>query len=210
MTQMSRPPLQSDGPVILASGSRIRRALLENAGLAFESIPSDVDEDAVKAAILKDDAGTAADLAQILAEAKASMVSDDHAGAFVIGCDQTLEFEGAVLSKPETIEAARQQFLDLRGKTHQLHAAVTLIRDGETLWRHVETVRVTLRPFTPQCLGKYLAQAGPVVLESVGAYQIEGPGAHLMERIDGDFFAVLGLPLLPLLSALRDAGVLET
>lgn len=202
------PPLQLTGNLVLASGSQIRREILQNAGLAFDVVPSTVDEAAIKAAIMQEGDVDPADLAQILAEAKAGDVSGAQPGALVIGCDQTLEFEGQCLSKPETVDAARRQLLSLSGKKHHLHAAAVLVRDGVTIWRYVDTVHVTLRDISPECVGLYLAQTGKAVLESVGAYQLEGTGTHLMKSIDGDFFSVLGLPLLPLLEALRDENVI--
>lgn len=120
-----------------------------------------------------------------------------------------LEFEGRRLTKPADMEAARRQLLAMSGKRHELHSAVTLARDGETLWTHVGTVRLTMRDFGPEFVGRYLAKAGEDILSSVGAYQLEGPGIQLFERIEGDYFTVLGLPLLPLLEKLRERGAIE-
>ena len=194
--------------LILASGSRSRRALLENAGLAFEVVPADLDERAAEAPLLEAGA-TPEDIALALAMAKASMVSEAHSGALVIGADQMLELHGERLTKPEDMEAARHQLLRLSGKTHTLHAAVCCARGGEIVWQHVEPAHMTMRKLTPQFIGRYLAAAGPEALTSVGAYQIEGRGIQLFDKIDGDFFAILGLPLLPLLPFLRSEGIVE-
>ncbi len=194
--------------LVLASGSRIRGELLRNAGLRFAVDPADVDERAIEDPLLKS-GFSPADIAQVLAEAKAQAVSERHPGAFVIGADQVLEFEGGRLTKPEDMEAARRQLLAMSGKRHELHSAVVVVRDGETLWRHIGTVRLTMRPFSPAFVGRYLAQVGDAVLTSVGAYQLEGPGVQLFETIDGDYFSVLGLPLLSLLGRLREEGAIE-
>ncbi|MCA1242770.1 Maf-like protein [Stappia stellulata] len=194
--------------IILASASRIRGELLRNAGLNIIVDPADVDERAIEEPLLKS-GFPPADIAEVLAEAKAQAVSERHPGALVIGADQVLEFEGNRLTKPDDMEAARRQLLAMSGKTHALHSAVTLARDGETLWRHVATVRLKMRDFGPAFVGRYLAQVGEVALTSVGAYQLEGPGVQLFETIDGDYFSVLGLPLLPLLARLREQGAIE-
>jgi septum formation protein len=194
--------------LVLASGSRIRAELLGNAGLAFVKDPSSIDERAVEEPLL--DAGVSPeDIARVLAEAKASDVSARRPGDLVIGADQVLEFEGRRLTKPADMEAARRQLLAMSGKRHELHSAVTLARDGETLWTHVGTVRLTMRDFGPEFVGRYLAKAGEDILSSVGAYQLEGPGIQLFERIEGDYFTVLGLPLLPLLEKLRERGAIK-
>lgn len=201
--------LQSRQRLILASASEARRSLLASAGLRFDVCPANIDEDAIKEAIFKDAAVTPADLAQILAEAKADAHSGEAPDAIVIGSDQTLEFDGQPISKAPTIDDARRQLLAMRGKSHHLHSAAILMQAGSVMWRHVESVTVTLRSFSPEFLGHYLAHVGDAACQSVGGYQIEGAGAQLIERIEGDYFAVLGLPLLPLLHALRENGVLE-
>ena len=194
--------------LILASGSRSRRALLENAGLALDVVPADLDERSAEEPLLKAGAPPE-DIALALAMAKASMVSEAQPGALVIGADQMLELEGERLNKPEDMEAARHQLLKLSGKTHTLHTAVSCARGGEIVWQHVEPAHMTMRKLTPQFIGRYLAAAGPEALTSVGAYQVEGRGIQLFEKIDGDFFAILGLPLLPLLAFLRSEGIVE-
>ncbi|WP_417678226.1 Maf-like protein [Roseibium sp.] len=195
--------------LVLASGSRIRAELLKNAGLSIEVDPADIDERAVEEPLLK--AGfSPEDLAQVLAEAKANDVSERRPGELVIGADQILAFKGERHIKPEDMEAARRQLLAFSGKTHELLSAVVISKDGEAIWRHVSIARLTMRKLTPAFVGHYLAQVGDVALSSVGAYQLEGPGVQLFEKIEGDYFTVLGLPLLPLLAELRKLNVLET
>ncbi|WP_299477564.1 Maf-like protein [uncultured Roseibium sp.] len=195
--------------LVLASGSRIRAELMKNAGLAIEVDPSDVDERAVEAPLLE--AGfPPEDLASVLAEAKANDVSGRRHGDLVVGADQILAFEGKRRTKPEDMEAARRQLLSFSGKTHELHSAVVISQNGEAVWRQVSTARLTMRALTPAFIGHYLAAAGNDVLSSVGAYQLEGLGVQLFEKIEGDYFTILGLPLLPLLAQLRMMKVLET
>jgi len=195
--------------IVLASGSRIRADLLKNAGLSIEVDPADVDERTVEAPLLT--AGfLPEDLASVLAEAKADDVSARRPGDLVIGADQILAFEGERRTKPDDMEAARRQLLAFSGKTHELHSAVVISRNGEAIWRHVSTARLTMRELSPAFIGHYLAAAGEEVLSSVGAYQLEGLGVQLFERIDGDYFTILGLPLLPLLDELRTLKVIET
>lgn len=196
--------------IVLASGSTIRHTLLNNAGVPHTVNPASIDEDIVKEAVMQKDGLTAADLAEILAEAKALDVSAAIPGAYVIGCDQTLEFDGETLSKAPNMDSLRRQLLAMRGKTHTLHVGVVLARDGQTEWRTISAVHMTMRDFSPAFLGHYLAEAGEAALASVGGYQLEGPGVQLFEAIDGDYFTVLGLPLLPLLAALRDRDALPT
>lgn len=194
--------------IILASGSRIRAELLANAGLSFRVDPAQVDERAVEAPLLES-GFPPADIARILAEAKAQETSTRNPGALVIGADQVLEFGGERLTKPEDMEAARRQLLAMSGKSHELHSAAAIARDGETLWCGAATVHMKMRRFGPEFVGRYLAATGDVVLSSVGAYQLEGRGVQLFEVIEGDYFTVLGLPLLPLLQQLREMGAIE-
>ncbi len=149
------------------------------------------------------------DIAEVLARAKAEAVSDLAAKAYVIGGDQVLELDGAVLSKPDSMEAARSQLLDLRGKTHTLHTSVAVATNGEAIWAETAIASLTMRKLSPEFIGRYLAAAGEEVLGSVGAYQLEGLGVQLFEKIDGDYFSILGLPLIPLLDTLRREGVIE-
>jgi septum formation protein len=194
--------------IILASGSPYRRILLENAGIVFTVERPQVDERAVEQATAGSGM-TPGELAQVLAEAKAQDVSSRRAGALVIGSDQTLSLDAEVLHKPADMEEARRRLLDLSGRTHLLNSAVTIAHDGETLWAHVETAAMTMRPLDPGFVGRHLARVGDRALTSVGGYQIEGEGIQLFERIDGDHFTIVGLPLLPLLGALRDLGAID-
>ncbi len=194
--------------IILASGSPFRRKMLEDAGIAIEQVRPEIDERAVEDAV----AGSglqASDLAQVLAEAKADAVSDVHRDALVIGSDQVLALGDEVLHKPADMEEARRRLLALSGRTHDLHSAVVLSRGGEAIWRHVSTARLTMRRLDPGFVGRHLAQVGPRALQSVGAYQIEGEGIQLFEAIEGDLFTIVGLPLLPLLAALRAEGAID-
>ena len=200
MTQPPRPPL------ILASTSRSRRALLSGAGVSFTAEAAAVDERALEAELL---AATPADVALALSEAKALAVSRLHPQAVVIGADQTLGLGRRTFHKPASPAAARDQLLALRGETHVLHAGIACAREGTVVFRHVSPARMTMRRFSDAFLDDYLRTAGDAVLSSVGCYQLEGPGIQLFEAIDGDYFTILGLPLLPLLAALRHLGCLN-
>ncbi|WP_306149162.1 MULTISPECIES: Maf-like protein [unclassified Roseibium] len=194
--------------LVLASGSKIRAELMRNAGLTVDVNPANVDERAVEVPLLE--AGfPPEDLASVLAEAKANDVSARRPGDLVIGADQILAFEGERRTKPDDMEAARRQLLAFSGKTHELLSAVVISKGGEAIWRHVSTARLTMRTLSPAFVGHYLAEAGDDVLSSVGAYQLEGLGLQLFEKIDGDYFTILGLPMLPLLAQLRELGVIE-
>ncbi|MGQ7790778.1 Maf family protein [Faunimonas sp. B44] len=195
--------------LILASSSPTRARLLSEAGLMFDVRPAELDERAAEEP-LRQAGAPPEDLAMALALAKAQMVSERFPGDLVIGADQTLDLDGEAFSKPHDMEAARRQLLRLSGRTHHLHAAAACARNGEIVWSHSETAELTMRPFGPVFVGRYLAAVGERALGSVGAYQIEGRGIQLFSRIDGDFFAVLGLPLLPLLEFLRHEGLVET
>jgi septum formation protein len=182
--------------------------LLANAGLEFSVEKPDIDERAVEAAL----AGSGTnpeDVAAILAEAKATGVSERHQEALVIGSDQTLSLDDERFHKPADMEAARRQLLRLSGRTHQLSSAVVLVRGGETLWRHLAVAHMTMRRLDPAYIGRYLSRVGDAALSSVGCYQIEGQGIRLFEKIEGDFFAIVGLPLLPLLAALRQERAID-
>lgn len=194
--------------LILASASRHRARLLENAGVTFAQIASQLDERAIEAPLEEADV-LPEDRAEILAEAKAVDVSENHAGHWVIGCDQILSLQGEVLHKVRDMEAARRRLLQLSGKSHHLHSAVVLVKDGQTLWRYGTRCTMTMRDLTPDFVGRHLAEIGDGILSSVGAYQIEGPGVQLFEEIEGDLFSIIGLPLLPLLQALRDHDVID-
>jgi septum formation protein len=194
--------------IILASRSPFRAALLKNAGIAFTAQSADIDERAVEAP-LYDSGATPEDVAQILAEAKALDVSERNPSALVIGSDQTLSLGDEIMHKADDVEAARRQLLKLSGKTHHLNSAVVLAKDGKTLWRHVSVARMTLRDLDPGFIGRYLSRVGTIALQSVGAYQVEGEGIQLFEKIDGDYFTIVGLPLLPLLAELRREGAID-
>jgi septum formation protein len=197
--------------VILASASRTRRTMLEAAGLDFEVVPSTIDERAVGDALSADNRPIdPADLAEVLARAKAEQASRRNPGAVVIGADQVLTLDGEVLVKAADFDAVRETLLKLRGRTHQLHSAVALADRGEATWTFVDTAHLTMRRFSTAFLGQYLARVGAAAFESVGGYQIEGFGIQLFERIDGDYFTVLGLPLLPLLTELRSRKIVVT
>lgn len=194
--------------IILGSGSRFRRQLLENAGLAVEVDRPQIDERVAERAV-EGSGLTPPELAEILAEAKAAEVSARNPGRLVVGCDQTMSLEDRLFHKPENMEAARRHLLALSGRTHELHSAVVLARDGETIWRHVSTARLTMRELDPAFIGRHLARVGAKALESVGAYQIEGEGIQLFEAVEGDHFTIVGLPLLPLLAELRRLGAID-
>jgi septum formation protein len=191
--------------LILASKSAARRAVLDGAGVPYEALVAGVDEDAVKQALLADGHG-ARDVADALAELKALKVSKARPDAFVIGADQTLEFEGRLYDKAGTLEEARARLIELRGAPHRLHSAVVVARGGEAIWREVSTATLVMRNFSDAFLDDYLAREGEELLGSVGCYRLEALGAQLFSRIDGDYFAILGLPLLGLLDLLRNHG----
>jgi len=192
--------------LILASASPSRRQLLANAGLRFEIEPSGLDEDEAKRSLLARRASPQ-EIAEKLAELKALRVSARHPGAYVIGGDSTLACNGRLFDKPPTLEAARKQLQALRGQTHELFSSVVVARGGTRLWHWNERARLTMRPLTDSFIDAYIATAGEAILSSVGAYQLESLGAHLFSRVDGDYFTILGLPLLPLLSFLTGHGV---
>ena len=193
--------------VVLASGSRTRAEMLERAGVRVTLAPAAVDEEEIKLAARAEGAPVE-DVAEALAEMKAQRVTRKHPGALVIGADQMLDCEGRWFDKPGDRTAARAQLQELRGRTHRLVSCAVVIRDGERLWHHVDRARLTMRPFSDAFLDSYLNAAGDEVLQSVGAYHLEGLGAQLFHRVDGDFFTILGLPLLPLLGFLRVHGVI--
>lgn len=193
--------------LILASTSPSRARMLAAAGLELRKEAPGVDEASVRMVLEQTGNVTPSDVAEVLARAKAEAVSEKFPGALVIGADQVLALEDRIFDKPKTMEAARRTLLELRGKTHALHACVAVARGGETVWTHADTASLTMRDFTPEFAGRYLADAGDQVLQSVGAYQLEGLGVHLFESVEGDFFTILGLPLLPLLEFLRGRGV---
>jgi len=192
--------------IILASQSASRRAMLEAAGVAFTAEAAGVDEDSVKAAMIAE--GTdGRRLADALAELKAVKVSRRHPTTLVLGCDSTVAAEdGTLIDKAETRAESRAQLQRLRGTTHKLTSAAVVARGGAAIWRHVDTAKLTMRPFSDAFLDSYLDTEWPAIGGCVGGYRLEGPGAQLFKRIDGDHFTILGLPLLPLLDWLRVRG----
>jgi septum formation protein len=194
--------------IILASSSPFRKALLVNAGVAVDAVPASVDERALEAP-LQGSGISPEDVALVLAEAKAVDVSEKKPGALVLGCDQTLSLGDEVFHKPTDMEGARRHLLALSGKTHQLNSAAVLVRDGVVLWRHVGIANLTMRRLDPAFIGRHLAHVGDKALASVGAYQIEGEGIQLFEKIDGDYFTIVGLPLLAVLAELRKLGAID-
>ncbi len=194
--------------IILASKSEYRKLLLTNAGLRFESFAADINERSVEKPLI--DAGlTGADVADVLALTKAQQVSQANEGAYVIGSDQTLSLNGKLLHKPKTRDEAIERLLELSGKSHELNSAVCLVKDNETVWTYNEMSTITFRKLSPGFVGRHVSRVGDKVLTSVGAYQIEGEGVQLFEKVEGDFFAIMGLPLLPLLKELRSHNLLE-
>lgn len=198
--------LDLTSPLILGSASSSRSALLEAAGLEFETDPAGIDERAIRKVVTRDRGAAPSDIADVLARAKAETVSERNPGALVIGADQVLACGDELFEKPNSMEDARRTLLILQGKTHQLHASVALAREGRVFWAHIETAHLTMRALSPEDIGRYLGQAGEIVLSSVGAYQLEGLGVHLFEEIKGDYFTILGLPMLALLKQLRLEG----
>jgi septum formation protein len=196
-------------PVILASGSRIRAQLLRQAGVLHDVQVPRVDEAMLRDSMLADGA-TPRDLADALAEMKALRISEKRPDALVIGCDQVLDLQGKLLSKPATREQARAQLLDLRGKRHSLLSAIVICEAGKPIWRHIGQVRLQVREFSDEWLDAYLDRNWPDIAEAVGSYKLEKEGVRLFSRIDGDYFTVLGLPLLDLLSYLGLRGDIET
>jgi len=194
--------------IILASGSRFRKAMLESAGIDIDVMPATIDERAVEQT-LEGSGASPEDVAQVLAEAKAVDVSEKNPGRLVLGCDQTLSLGDELFHKPRDMEDARRHLLKLSGRTHQLNSAAVLARNGETLWRHVGVAHLTMRKLEPAFIGRHLARVGPMALNSVGAYQIEGEGIQLFEKIQGDHFTIVGLPLLPLVKELREIGAID-
>jgi septum formation protein len=202
-------PRSSLSQIILASTSRARREMLAAAGVAFTVEAADVDEPAIRKTLLAaSSAATPPQIADALARAKAEDVSQRHKGSLVIGGDQVLALGAELLTKAKDEAAARATLKKLRGKTHELHSAVALAVDGRVLWTHTGTARLKMRDFSDAFLEEYLTRAGDRVGQSVGAYELEGLGVQLFDKIEGDYFTILGLPLLPLLAELRAHGMI--
>lgn len=192
--------------VILASGSESRRHLLANAGVAATNIKPNVDEDSAKAAF-RADGMRVSDQAMRLAELKAIKVSRNHEG-LVIGGDQMLNLDGEPMDKPADMQEAANHLRRFSGKVHRLETAIVIAENGEPVWRHLSTPKLTVRALNEDFVARYLEESGPGILSTVGAYKLEGLGAQLFSRIEGDYFSILGLPLLPLLDYLRVRGVI--
>jgi septum formation protein len=197
--------------IVLASGSRARREMLAAAGVHFTVQAADVDEPAIRARMYEvDPCVDPKKVAAVLAAAKAEDVSGKIAGSLIIGADQVLALDGELLSKAPSIEEARAALGRLRGRTHELHSAVAFAQKGKVTWAHVATARLTMRDFSDAFLDDYLTRAGDRVSQSVGAYELEGLGVQLFDKIEGDYFTVLGLPLLPVLAEMRARGIIAT
>lgn len=192
---------------VLASGSQTRKDMLAGAGLRFSIDPADLDEAAIMAAM---PGAPAQDVAARLALEKALAVSRNHPGMLVLGADSVLAFGHEIVSKAPDMAVARALLLRLCGKDHRLISAAALVKDGAPVWAHAQTVRLTMRPFSAAFLDQYLEQEGDAILSSVGCYRFEGLGAQLFEQVEGDYFAILGLPLLAVLAALRREGQVQS
>ncbi|WP_027256976.1 Maf family protein [Leisingera aquimarina] len=194
--------------IVLASGSEIRAQLLRQAGIEFETDVPRLDEQAIKSALSAEEA-LPRDVADALAEAKARKISGKHLGKLVLGCDQVLDFEGRLLSKPVNADEAVSQLKEMRGKRHMLLSAAVIYRDGEPIWRHVGQVRLVMRNCTDAYLEDYVSRNWHSIRHAVGAYKLEEEGVRLFVSIDGSYFNVLGLPLMELISYLGLQGVIE-
>lgn len=196
------------GSLVLASASPFRRMLLENAGIAFQAKAADIDERAIEGEVERQ-GSSPEEVALILAEAKARNVGQAFPDDIIIGSDQTMSLGARVYHKPRDMNEARDHLLSLSGQVHQLNSGIVLTRGNDILWKHVSSARMSVRPLRPEFIDAHLARAGNKALASVGAYQLESEGIQLFDRIDGDYFTILGLPMLPLLAKLRDLRVID-
>lgn len=193
-------------PLVLASSSPFRRMLMNNAGLTFEHQAADIDEREIEKDLIDADPER---VALVLAEAKAMDVAKSRPGIFVIGSDQTMSLGSRIYHKAADLEEAKANLLSLSGKTHRLNSAVVIVRDGEVVWQYVGHADLTMRDLSPAFVDRYVARVGPDVLKSVGSYQLEGEGIQLFSAIDGDYFTIVGLPMLALLQKLRELGAIH-
>ncbi|KQY23801.1 Maf-like protein [Rhizobium sp. Root483D2] len=196
------------GSLVLASASPFRRTLLDNAGIAFQAQAADIDERAIEGEIERQ-GSSPEEVALVLAEAKARNVGQAFPDAIIIGSDQTMSLGTRVYHKPRDMNEARDHLLSLSGKAHQLNSAIVLTQGNDILWKHVSSARLSVRVLSPDFIDAHLARVGTKALSSVGAYQLEGEGIQLFDAIDGDYFTILGLPMLPLLEKLRDLRVID-
>ena len=203
------PSPMDNGQIVLASASRSRARILESAGVPFVAIAAHVDEESVKESLKAEGAKPLA-VAETLAELKAKRVSESRPDTFVIGADQILECDGEWFDKPKDRAQAIRHLRNLSGRTHELATAVCVVTAGQLIWHHREAPGLTMRTLSDAFIHRYLDQVGEAALTSVGAYQLEGLGAQLFEHVQGDFFSILGLPLLPLMRFLRERGLLMT
>jgi len=194
-------------PLVLASGSSIRAQLLRNAGVSFEVEKPRVDEDSLKQAMIAEGARPR-DIADALAETKAHKISGKHPVSWVIGCDQVVDFKGRLISKPASPEQALEQIGMMRGQSHKLFSAAVIYHQNKPVWRHVAQVRLTMRAVSDDYLADYVSRKWESIRHSAGAYQLEAEGVRLFEVIDGDYFTVLGMPLLEILNFLALRGVI--
>lgn len=195
-------------PVILASGSQIRRQILDGAGVEYNVQVSRLDEAAIKSAMLEDKAPPR-DIAEALAHAKAMKISRDNQG-LIIGADQVMVMDGKLYDKPKDMAEARARLLSMRGKPHYLIGAVVICENGQAVWRHMSKTTLHVREFSEKFLDEYLSAEGEGILQAVGAYKFEGRGAQLFSKVEGDFFSILGLSLLPVLDYLRIRGIMTS
>jgi septum formation protein len=196
--------------LILASEMGSLRRLLEASGLAFRVLSLNLENPSSQALLESLGETDPADVAELLVRTRIEEANARVPGALIIGAHQVVSFDGKVLEKPTTVDAARDRLFHLRGKTHQLHSAVALADDGNITWTHVETAQLTMRPFSAQFVGRYLAAAGPQVCESPGAYQLDGVGLQLFDRIQGDYLTTLGAPIFLLFARLRESGIMAS